>query len=402
MNFIFISPNFPNHFWKYCEALRRNDVTVLAIGDCGYELLDERLKQTLSEYYRVDSLENYDQVFKAVSYFSFHYGKIDWIESQNEYWLYQDARLRTDFNVKTGIQIDAVETFKSKFSQKYYYKLARIPCAPCVRIDSHASALRFAKEVGYPVFIKREIGTGATDTFKIYDEAELKLFLYKHKSDSLYEFLIEKYIEGDIYSYDAILNSTFDPLFECSSVWPSSIANIVKGESDMTYYTMPTIDPKLLEYGHAAVRAFGISRRFVHLEFFRLRQNYPNLGKKGDFVGMEVNLRPAGGYATDMMCWGFNTDVYKIWADMVTKDSTDIKVDDSHHYCVYASRRNSCSYRRSFSEIEQKFGTKIKTSSPVIQGIRRQMGDWMTIAQFDSEKDALSFASYVEERTIVS
>ena len=34
--------------------------------------------------------------------FRIYYGRIDWIESNNEYWLEQDARLRTDFNVTTG------------------------------------------------------------------------------------------------------------------------------------------------------------------------------------------------------------------------------------------------------------------------------------------------------------
>ncbi|MFR3061066.1 MAG: hypothetical protein ACLTL6_03450 [Holdemanella porci] len=39
---------------------------------------------------------------KACGYFTFKYGKIDWIESNNEAWLDLDARLRDDFNVKTG------------------------------------------------------------------------------------------------------------------------------------------------------------------------------------------------------------------------------------------------------------------------------------------------------------
>lgn len=399
MNFIFISPNFPTHFWKYCKALHDNNVTVLAIGDCAYDLLDERLKSSLTEYYRVDALDDYKQVFKAVAYFSFHYGKIDWIESQNEFWLEQDAKLRTDFNVKTGILTDSVETFKSKFSQKYFYKLANIPASPCEHIETASSALRFAKDVGYPVFIKKEIGTGATDTFRIYDEAELKLFLYKHKADALRKFLIEKFIDGDIYSYDAIINSTCQPLFECMSVWPPSIADVVSGQRDMTYCTIPTIDKKLREYGRAAVRAFGISRRFVHLEFFKLKQNYTQLGKKGDFVGMEINLRPAGGYATDMMCWSFNIDIYKLWADMVVSDSTDIRLSaEGNKYCIYTSRRKSNTYRHSEQEISRKFGDKIKFSESVPQNVRRQMGDWMCIALFDTEKEAKTFADYVQEK----
>ena len=95
MNFIFISPNFPHTYWNFCDRLKKNGVNVLGIGDAPYDGLEDGLKGALTEYYKVDSLENYDQVFRAVAFFSFKYGKIDWIESLNEYWLEQDAQLRT-------------------------------------------------------------------------------------------------------------------------------------------------------------------------------------------------------------------------------------------------------------------------------------------------------------------
>ena len=43
---------------------------------------------------------------RAMGYFTFKYGKIDWLESNNEFWLEQDAALRTDFNITTGAQND--------------------------------------------------------------------------------------------------------------------------------------------------------------------------------------------------------------------------------------------------------------------------------------------------------
>ena len=87
MNFIFISPQFPHTYWSFCDRLHRNGVNVLGIGDSPYDSLEPALKQALTEYYRVDSLEDYNQVFRAVAFFSFKYGKIDWLESNNEYWL---------------------------------------------------------------------------------------------------------------------------------------------------------------------------------------------------------------------------------------------------------------------------------------------------------------------------
>ena len=80
-NFIFISPNFPLTYWKFCRELKNNGMRVLGIGDCPYDDLMQELKDSLHEYYKVSSLENNDEVFKAVAFFSFKYGKIDWLES---------------------------------------------------------------------------------------------------------------------------------------------------------------------------------------------------------------------------------------------------------------------------------------------------------------------------------
>ena len=80
-NFVFISPNFPLTYWKFCRELKNNGMRVLGIGDCPYDELMQELKDSMHEYYKVSSLENNEEVFKAVAFFSFKYGKIDWLES---------------------------------------------------------------------------------------------------------------------------------------------------------------------------------------------------------------------------------------------------------------------------------------------------------------------------------
>ena len=96
MNVIFISPHFPDYFYNFCDRLKVRGVRVLGIGDANYENLPYHTKLALTEYYRVDDLENYDSVYRACAYFTWHYGKIDWIESQNEYWLELEATLRNE------------------------------------------------------------------------------------------------------------------------------------------------------------------------------------------------------------------------------------------------------------------------------------------------------------------
>ena len=170
MNFIFISPNFPHTYWNFCDRLKRNGVNVLGIGDASYDGLEDGLKGALTEYFKVDSLEDYDQVFRAVAFFSYKYGKIDWIESLNEYWLEQDARLRTDFNVTTGIQSDRISFIKEKSLMKKLYREGGIPTARQCKVTTREAALEFIDRIGgYPVIVKPDIGVGANDT--LYDNS---------------------------------------------------------------------------------------------------------------------------------------------------------------------------------------------------------------------------------------
>ncbi len=75
MNFIFISPQFPKTYWNFCDRLKRNGVNVLGIGDTPYDSLSAELKSSLTEYYYLNSLENYEDVLSAVGYFTFRMEK---------------------------------------------------------------------------------------------------------------------------------------------------------------------------------------------------------------------------------------------------------------------------------------------------------------------------------------
>ncbi|MBR2199391.1 MAG: hypothetical protein IJ894_01385, partial [Bacteroidales bacterium] len=206
MNFIFISPHFPHTYWEFCDRLRKNGVNTLGIADAPYDSLSQELKNSLTEYYKVDNLEDYDQVYRAVAYFAFKYGKVDWIESNNEYWLEQDARLRTDFHVTTGIQADEIAAIKEKSEMKKIYLDHQIPTARQVKAaDGVVTAVNFANTVHYPIIGKPDIGVGAGGTHKIHDYQELMEFFYK--VPLVENYVMEEFITGVICSYDAIVNS---------------------------------------------------------------------------------------------------------------------------------------------------------------------------------------------------
>ncbi|MBR0387982.1 MAG: carbamoylphosphate synthase large subunit [Clostridia bacterium] len=392
MNFVFVSPHFPHTYWQFCDRLHRNGINVLGIGDAPYDSLEGPLKAALTEYYRVGSLEDYDQVYRAVAFFAFKYGKIDWVESMNEYWLEQDARLRTDFNITTGIRSDRISFIKEKRLMKKLYLEAGIPTARQHVVSDREAGKDFIQKVGYPVIVKPDIGVGATHTWKLENDADLDSF-YSNLPAAPY--VMEEFIQGEICSYDAILDSRCEPLFESMTVWPP-VMDIVNKDLDLMYYTCPEVPEKLRILGRKTVKAFGVDRRFVHLEFFRLTKAREGLGEIGDFVALEVNMRPAGGYTPDMMDFAHSTDVYQIYADMVAFDGRRVPESAEHFYCVYASRKDGHTYARTHEEIMARYDHQMMMQEEMPPMNWPQMGRYMYTARLRTFEEAQAFIEYVQ------
>lgn len=384
-NFIFISPNFPENYKRFCRELKNNGFNVLGIGDCPYNSLDNDLKNYLHEYYKVDSLENYDEVYRAVAFFIFKYGRIDYLESNNEYWLEMDAKLRGDFNINTGFHSEDMRKIKYKSEMKKFYKKAGVKVARYCLVESEEKCLEFIKNVGYPVVVKPDNGVGANATYRLSSEKELKEFL-KTNPES---YIMEEYIDGLVNSYDAIVDSNGKPIFETGLVETASLMDTVNNNENSLYYYLPEPADDIKKLGRKVLKAFGVKSRFVHFEFFRLSSDQ-YIGRKGEVVALEVNMRPAGGCSPDMMNYASSTDVYKIWADMVAYDSTPVKRGEKF-ICAYAGRRDGKTFYYSEQDILDKYKNNLKSVSRIPKALSGTMGDMSFIAVFKTKEEMSEF-----------
>ena len=393
-NFVFISPNFPEKYWQFCDELQKNGVRVLGIGDARKEELSPELRHSITEYYHVDSMADYDQMYRAVGYYAWKYGHIDWIESNNEFWLETDARLRTDFNVCTGVKLDAIEAFKEKSEMKKYYAKGGIRTARQIKaVEGLDAAKRFSVDAGYPLFAKPDVGVGAGGAHKIEDEVQLEGFF--RDTPQLENYVIEEFVTGDICTYDAIINSHGEPLVESMCVCPPSIADIVNFNLDSTYYVERAMSENLRFWGGRTVDAFGVKSRFVHLEFFRLNKAHRGLGEVGDFVALEVNMRPGGGYTPDMINYAHNISMFKIWADMIAFDRRTTPDPHDDYYCVFAGRRDNVGYVIDHNAILSKYASAMMMSPRIDKALSGAMGDHAYIARFRTEQERDAFLADV-------
>ena len=391
-NIIFISPNFPTNYWQFCRELKNNGLNVLGIGDQPYDELRPELKNSLTEYYKVGSLENYDEVYRAVAFLTFKYGRIDWLESNNEYWLEQDAKLRTDFNITSGFQVGDLHRIKYKSGMKEYYEKAGIIVARYHLVEDIEGCRDFIAKVGYPVVVKPDNGVGAAHTYKLKSDEELQHFMATRPEGVPY--IMEEFVHAEVNSYDAIIDSHGEPIFETGNITPMSIMDIVNDNDNSIYYILKDLPEDTRAAGRAAVKSFGVKSRFIHFEFFRLTQDQEGLGKKGQIMALEVNMRPCGGFTPDMINFAHSTNVYKIWADMIAYDSTLTPVG-GHQFCAFAGLRDGKNFKMSHEDIMAKYGYCMKMVDRLPDALAGAMGNRMYVATFPTREALDSFYSDV-------
>ena len=394
-NIIFISPNFPTNYWMFCRELKNNGLNVLGIGEQPYDELTQELKDSLNEYYKVDSLENEDSVYRAVAFFIFKHGRIDWLESNNEYWLEKDAALRTAFNITSGFQTSDIPRIKYKSKMKEFYTKAGIPVARYHLVDNFDGCKEFIDKVGYPVITKPDNGVGASDTHKLKSDADLASF-FETKIPGV-EYIMEEFIDAEINSYDAIIDSNGEPIFETGNVTPNSIMDVVNNQDNSIYYIVKDLADDVRKAGRDTVKSFGVKNRFVHFEFFRLLSDQ-HIGKKGQVVALEVNMRPSGGFTPDMINFANSTNVYKIWADMIAYDSTLVQ-PGKRAFCPFAGRRDGKNFEMDHNAIMEKYGYAMRMVDRIPDALSGAMGNQMYLATFDTEEQMNEFyADIVREK----
>ena len=395
MNVVFISPNFPLYYYNFCKNLKIRGVNVLGIGDAPYESLPQHMIDSVTEYYKVGSLENFYEVEEACRFFNQKYGKLDWIESQNEYWLETEATLRKIFGVNSGTKIDDLAPMKYKSKMKDVYKSCNIPVARYILISTYENAINFTREVGYPVVVKPDNGVGASSTYKLENDDELSYFFATKDNNTTY--IMEEFINGHVETFDGITDSNKNVLISASHVMLHSIMDTVNTCSDTAFYFQP-FEGKDIEFiGKKVVKAFDTRSRYFHFEFFRLEEDKEGLGKKGDLVGLEVNMRAPGAYIPDMINYAYDVDTYALWSDVLIYDK--IFVDVNRKYVVgYASRRNGIDYTHSYEEIKDKYKDKIKIDTEVPEALAAAMGNHVFIFRTEKEEELIEMIRFILKR----
>lgn len=357
MNFVFISPHFPPQFFHFVTALRERGVNVLAIGDSPYDSLRHELRESIREYFFTPSLHDYDALLRAAGYLTWRHGRIERIESLNESWLGQEARLREDFNI-FGLKPADIQRLRSKSGMATVFREAGVPHPELELVQSAAQVKAFAQRVGYPLVLKPDVGVGAAHTFKVSSDAEVDKALAQPLPAA---YVAQKFVQGTIITYDGVVDRDGKILFALSHQYSDGVMEVVTERRDISFWSLKQVPEALDTLGRKAVDALGLRERWFHLEFFRLPDDR--------FIALEANLRPPGGFMTDMINYACDTDVYRLWARVVTGDPvSDVRYTPKYHVC-HIARRAGRSYLHNHEEIVRRLGPSLLMHNSEMPGV---------------------------------
>lgn len=386
MNIIYLSPSFPPNFQAFCQGLANCGINVLGIGEDHYDNLSENLKRSLADYYRVDNLENYDQVYRACGHFIHRWGRIERVESHNEHWMMHEARIREDFNVQ-GPSIEQTLKIKRKSEMKKIFTSCKAPVVDGEIIKSPDSLKKFIKKHGYPVFAKPDIGVGAMAAYKIENDEDVKNFWNTRPEG---DYFVEPYIDGQLLTFDGICDQDGEIVFYSSLFSVNGAFDLVAFNQDLSFYLVRDIPEDAVKIGRKIVKEFDIRAKFFHLEFLRDR-------KTNKLYVLEMNCRPPGGYTVDLMNFSADVNVYQEWANIIASNRFYADIDRKY-FAAHISRKWGKNYRYSHEEIMQRCGDKVAMVTEVPLVFAEVMGNFAYMVRSPEEKEIYEMIKLIQEQ----
>lgn len=364
MRILYLSPGFPPNTYLFCVAAHARGASVIAVGDMPKHDLPPEAHQALERYVFEPRMGEYEVLLGIVKSLIVEHGRIDFVESNGEHWLEVEGRLRDDLDIE-GLSARDVGRLRSKLAMAEAFKKAGVPCPPGIRCASSEAVRDFAATHGFPLVFKPDSGSGATSTFRVSTEAELDAALRL----SLDGHVVQPFVEGVIVTFDGLVDCAGRVVFCTSHVYDSGIMEVRTGALDGFYYSLRSIPPELEQLGRRALAAFSLRRRFFHLEFFACPD--------GAYVALEMNVRPPGGFTTDMMNHACDFDVYALWAAVMVGDSLEGFSYEREFHTAHAGRRHERAYQHSPEALMDQLGDTLVQVKPIPDAFAVTMGNTM-------------------------
>ena len=355
MHVALVEPCFPANQREFLRGLLSTGARVSAISERPPEALPAALRQGLFQYERVRSVVDEQALADAVRRLS-RRARVDRLEATIEAHVMAAAHVRERLEIP-GTTSRTAWLCRDKPAMKEAVRAAGVACAASARVTAVGDAVRFAKEIGYPLILKPLDAAGASGTHRVDDDDALHRALGELRVQQGREVAIEEFLTGHEGFYDTLTVAGKVVLDFASHYYPGVL------EAMRTRWISPQIAitnridgdgyREVRHMGQRVIDALGIWTSPTHMEWF--------FGDKG-LKFSEIGCRPPGVGVWDLYSAANEIDLYAAWAHAIVHERVPFRTSRKYAAGMIAlrpDRDGTISHYDGVEQMQQRFGEHV-------------------------------------------
>ena len=232
--------------------------------------------------------------------------QIDRIVALDDFDVERAASLREHLRI-AGMGDTTARHFRDKLAMRMVAKEKEIPVPEFLHVLNHKKINEFADTIPFPYMIKPRLLAGSYGLKKVNNKQEMWDRI-NHLADEQSFFLMERFVPGNIYHVDTIINDK-EVVFGLASKYgtpPFEVAH------DGRVFTSKTLDSKsdeakeVLELNKKVLKALGLLRGVSHSEFIK--------DENGKLYFLETSSRVGGANLSQLVEAATGINLWREWA----------------------------------------------------------------------------------------
>lgn len=320
VNVVFVAPYFGANMLHCIFAFAKLEGVRLGLITAEPEdRIPAALRKGIAGHFRVDNPMDPGQLAMATRAFQKEWGSVDRLIGYLEQMQVPLAQARDACGID-GMRTEQALNFRDKNRMKGVLREAGLPVARQALVHNAGDALRFIKQVGFPIVMKPLAGLGSRNTQRVSSEDDLYAALNLLMPTANNPVQAEEFVRGEEHTFETVSiggepvwhSSTYylpGPLAVLENAWMQYCVLLPRERSGDHVKRFATTNA-------AALNALGMVDGLSHMEWFQRANGSP--------VISEVGARPPGVNIMQMNGIAHGVDFWALWARLMVHRTWEI------------------------------------------------------------------------------
>ena len=242
--------------------------------------------------------------------------KIDRVVPVGDWDVPTAAMLREHMRVP-GMGETTMRYFRDKLAMRLKAQEEGVPVPEFVHVLNHEEVYEYMKRVPAPWVIKPRQAAASMGVKKLDDDQQVWKRIME-LGDKQSEYLLEKYVPGDVYHVDSVVSER-ETLFRGISKYGKTMLDLNVSGGVYSSRLVDRNDPDwkaLYALNDQVIKALGLVRGVTHGEYIK--------GRDGKFYFLEIGARVGSAKIADVLCAATDVCLWHEWVKIETQDHYEL------------------------------------------------------------------------------